>query len=547
MNVKMKLKVSLLGLSLVCGLTACGFGAERPVGAEETHGRGGQAKETPTAGHTYVSVAISTMTSNPRLKAVRESEDYNYLGEYTGRDKFRDVTVFLVSQPSGEVTYETFRNLEPTVVSGSDAYLVATMETEPRRKEVYVLINAESTDLYGRLTSATSVFDFKTAYEAQLDNYDLISEDGKGVSSRYASSDGTNDYVTMNGEASGLLMAMPGVKKSEAEAGTSNYAEVSVRRLFARVVVTSASDSFETVDLSSKAASLFPNSDLIRPLPIADLTDLKWDVMQYEQQSYLKPRPTEKGKDPMLPNLCYTPSYDFVQRKNDNSSLSLRDMKYVYHDFDGIPVEVMAGGKVSVDGIVSHPMKYVTETTHRKGDKLQEGDDDGMADNATGYRKGNTPYVVVSAKIQPKAWADEEERTNYQEGKDLYWGQKNGFFYSNLAKAQEANAVLGLIGDGRDNVLTYKGGRCYYYAWLNPDEGEVNSPVIRNNIYHISIVGFRNVGYTRDPFNPNPTDPDPDPDEIIPDPWEPLYNLKTAMSTKIKVVPMGVHTYEKKF
>lgn len=182
-------------------------------------------------------------------------------------------------------------------------------------------------------------------------------------------------------------------------------------------------------------------------------------------------------------------------------------------------------------------MKFVTETTHADGGKLAA---DGGTGDETGYRKGNTPYVLVSAKITPDAavWATGQQ-TGYTAGGDLYFGVNDGLFYSDKTKAKEAN------GNDEKNVITYKGAICYYVAWLNPNTAAepVTSPVLRNNIYHVNIKSFKNIGYTGNPLNPGTENPK-DPNDKTPNPHDTLYPVDTYMAVEIIVVNWGVHSYD---
>lgn len=85
-------------------------------------------------------------------------------------------------------------------------------------------------------------------------------------------------------------------------------------------------------------------------------------------------------------------------------------------------------------------------------------------------------------------------------------------------------------------------------AWLNPDNpgDPITSPVLRNNIYHVNIKAFKNIGYTGNPFNPGNDDPK-DPNDKTPDPNETLYPVDTYMAVEIIVINWGVHSYDVEF
>ena len=81
-----------------------------------------------------------------------------------------------------------------------------------------------------------------------------------------------------------------------------------------------------------------------------------------------------------------------------------------------------------------------------------------------------------------------------------------------------------------------------YVLWLNPGADKLKpteSPTVRNQIYHIHISSFKEIGLPENPIDPN--DPD-DPDNPI-DPEDPLVTEKTYLSVSIKVLNWNLHSY----
>ena len=115
--------------------------------------------------------------------------------------------------------------------------------------------------------------------------------------------------------------------------------------------------------------------------------------------------------------------------------------------------------------------------------------------------------------------------------------------------------------NGRPNqkYYMYKEGKVLYVAFVNPDDkGQgktLNAPAFRNNIYHISVKGFKKLGmnwnplYPEDPFGNNPNNPDPKPtpdDPYIP-PFTPgdfNSQKETFMAVDVTVIPWNVHSYD---
>ena len=101
----------------------------------------------------------------------------------------------------------------------------------------------------------------------------------------------------------------------------------------------------------------------------------------------------------------------------------------------------------------------------------------------------------------------------------------------------------------------YVKGKVLYYAFVNPDKVKktLDAPAYRNNIYHISVKGFKTIGtnwnplYPEDPDTPNPNNPDPKPKG---DPNTPPYTPgdkntpdETYMAVDVTVIPWNVHSY----
>lgn len=96
-----------------------------------------------------------------------------------------------------------------------------------------------------------------------------------------------------------------------------------------------------------------------------------------------------------------------------------------------------------------------------------------------------------------------------------------------------------------------------YYAWVNPNTNNrttwYSSPVLRNNIYHMHITGFRRMGLSGIPFVKKPTDPrytylhNLDPDEKVPKNEEHLPMTDTQMTVQVNNVGWGIHSYKHSF
>lgn len=518
-----KLTQTLLALALVGGMTAC----DKSI-------KGVDDNATPSTGDTYMSVAFSTTNPNaPR--AVSEDTEFNSIGEYMGRDEIKSVNVYVINLPQENVEHKVFTTVttNPDGDDNTNDFRTEAWKTTPGAKIVYVYVNIAGTDIETELNKATS----KVAFEAANKQAFALTENGT-VKAVYAKFEGGKDIIAMNSTEGVDLNVEAGVNKTTAETGTKNRAKLSVRRLVAQAAVTSSAATF---DIKSGTTT------------IATLGNLKWDVMQFEKTTFLAPQPVDAtanpAQNPMLAQFCKSPSFDFVTDDATHLFSTAAD-HYEYRKFNGAAVETFtrnADNKENVKAIVATPMKFITETTHQYGGKIEAA-----ADPKTGYRKGNTTYVIVSAQITPAedSWA-EGEKAAYatSANKDLFLGVQDHKFYASLEKAKAANKSTSIpetdAPNTPDNVIKYKGGVCYYIAWLNPNviTDPVMSPVLRNNIYHVNVTGMKKLGYSGNPLNPGNDDPK-DPDDPTPDPKETLYPVDTYMAVEISVVNWGVHSYD---
>ncbi len=501
-----KLTQTLLALALVGGMTAC-----------DKSMKGVDEGTTSATGDTYISVTFSTANPNSLKAAVKEDTDFNSIGEFMGRDKIKNVNIYMINATDESIEVKKFDNTDnfntdPDGNPDTRDYRTEAWKTTPGDKIVYVYTNIAGTAIETALDAATDKASFEAANKA---TYTLVKNGA--VDEAYAKFDGTDDIIAMNTVKPENLTVVAGVKENEAKTGAKNCATVTVRRLVGQAAVTSTATTYEIKETFKGAETT-----------LATLGNFKWDVMQFEQKSYLTPMPTADGKDALKVAFCKTPSFEFITTDaNYTTGTDNAADKYAYRKFNGAEVKQFTRSgddKANVTAIVATPMKFITETTHQLGKKIE----DTTAALKTGYRKGNTAYVIVSAEITPKNWGEGEEAKELDAEKNLYFGIKDHKFY--------------------DNVIKYAGGICYYVAWLNPDviTEPVNSPVLRNNIYHVNINAIKKLGYSGNPFNPNGDDPK-DPDDKTPDPKETLYPVDTYMSVQINVVNWGVHSYDHEF
>ena len=177
----------------------------------------------------------------------------------------------------------------------------------------------------------------------------------------------------------------------------------------------------------------------------------------------------------------------------------------------------------------------------------------------SGYRKGNTAYILVRGYITPKFVYELNGEgklvvnKNYT-GDNVFYGD-DGKFYATDAAAQKAIKLAKKDENAKQFVKFYKGRVCMYTVWINPDKTDKtwkNAPTTRNNIYHVSINSISTLGESYNPLVPgnfpNP-DPKPTPTESPnegPNPYSPGKTIspdQTWMSVDTEVVRWSIHSY----
>lgn len=507
----------------------------------------------PEEGSTYMSVAIN-LNMNPEelLRAGEENNEHNDVGHWKGRDKITGVDIYLVDDASGTVETKALNEITAPVsgasgtVGNNGVYATPAWKVQPGAKTLYVVVNNSDQIKEALKTAAASGKDvFETAYKAAYD-YTIskyAKEEGAGTAN-------AKDVILMTGEPKQVTI-QPNITQSQATIQSSattlsennNQFGLEVRRSAARVAVTYDKDKLPSA--KGKVESGTTPSTVLGNIEVNG-----WYYGQFEKQTkVLWDKSADDKKDSpakaYLTRKTKSPNWDFIVEATTTGTQ--RTDKYDYSTLNNlIGINPLASADRNVANIIEHGnMKFLTETTHQYGTEAN-----------TGYRKGNTPYVLIETVFTPAddSWASTDEKTAYTEGKDLYYSTYNGKFYSDKAKAVEVSKPNAddTATPAKDGVITYTGGKMYYTAWLNPDTTDpttwFNSPVLRNNIYHIHVTGFKKLGFSGDPFNPTPDNDKPvDPDDDVPGVTEKLNTKETWMSTEITVVNWGVHSYDISF
>ena len=492
-------------------------------------------------GNTNVSVTLK-MSAGSQTKAL--PTDYNYIGEWAGKDDIKTVTVYLVdgssvTSKSLEVANDLSKDYQRQVnATTGDITLVpvstnAAIKTTAGSKKVYVLVNG-TTQVVDALAK-TPVAEFEDAYTKlpfKSENSGTKTTVSTSADKLAVKNGTTDEKIVMTNVEPMTIDVLPNVTDTETLDGTApkNRVRLNVERAVARVMVSTAATTYIVPSAGGS--------------PLGEISDIRWVLAQGENSLYI-----QRKADYATPNFGFIPTdATYAAEAGEKYDYSGLFENYVAaNQFGGTPVATMADyatdpfGKVTAELNAQLSGKFILPTTHKY-----------VAGAASDYKKGNTAYVLIRAKFTPAAAAF-ADGLPYTAGADFFVGA-NGKFYTTAENAVTP-AKGGVTGQ---SVAKYVKGKVLYYAWVNPDAVPAwyNSPVIRNNVYHIHITGFKNLGtnwnplYPEDPNSPSPKNPDPKPsvpgvtepeNPIVP--TDPLTTSETWMSVDVKVLPWKLHSY----
>ena len=515
----MKINKFFLMGAIALGLVACK--------SEDLPDNGGHE----TYGNTYMSISINVPGQFSSATRATEDGKHNPVGDWGGQDQIDNISVYLISEGENKVQRVELKDSQPGTFGKDGVFQTKAWKTTPGNKKVYVIVNNAGA-IKAALDAATAAT-FEDEYNKA---HDMI-ESGT-MNANYAKNDNGKDIILMSGLGANATIAK-NVKEEEVYDHATNNVKIDVRRIVARAAVT-MNQALADANGAGGVEVKTTNGSLL-----GKLKNLQWTVAQYEKKTFVSANSTAADKAES-PNYDWIPTTDtyVVDPSKPQVAGSIYDYSLLKQRFSIAGFTRNADNKENVNAIVGTNMQFITETTHPYGNKL------GAGGTETGYRRGNTTYVMVTGTFIPEeSTFAEGEFTEYTENATIYLGTIDGKFYVDKDKAIANNKQS---DPQKDGVIEYKTGKMYYFAWVNPDALEPmdwkNSPVVRNNIYHVNIAGFKKLGFSGNPYNPqDPNNPDPDkpdPDEPTPGPDDPIYDQDTYMATEITVINWGMHSYD---
>lgn len=577
--------VAAMALVLGAGFTACS--------SDDLNVKPGT--EVNQKATTYMSVSFVLPTANS-TRAADDGQDennpkFNNVGKWAGKDDIKKVNVYVFDNTGAleaNPTYTTAQLSFTQVSTGADQAKVSAntaFKVKPGAKTVYVVVNpTTAAENLLNIAVNNTLATFKAAYESanlafanhsvRTTVYTTGDETNAG---ELAKVDGGKDVILMTGKAAEPTI-VDNVSAAEAVSGIKNRADLTVQRAVARVLVTTTATSFDLKGIN-------PNDGSIDNAAIK-VSDLTYVVGQGENKFYF----LQKEQSPANTDgaAFTTPAFAIVPSGADYWTTDYQ-LDYATvgknYDYSGLWKNTATGNikgvsvptRAAFDSNAANELTNVTNDLNAglKGEFILPTLHKYSTTRAqSNYRKGNTAYILVRGYLTPKYVVDATGNvvagTTLGATDDVYLGA-NGVFYADKHCVQNPTKK-GVTGQ---TAQLYKGRKVMYFVWINPDNltKAVNSPVIRNNIYHVQIKGIAKVGANwnplvptpntpntpgqpinpntpSNPINNNPNNPDPRPDNPFEpktppvDPTDPISNEETWMSVNVNILPWAVHSYE---
>lgn len=520
MNRTVRTLLGLLTIGLVA-LTSCKKDEKEPQKNEGT---------------TYVSVAIN-LQSSLRAGDSGDDKEFNYKGTWNGKDAIETIAVYVVGD--GSVSYGQYTMADFKIDKATDDTNITikpknAILTKPGTKKVYALINAP--EEITKMLEKSMPTHFNEAYAKAVENMTTAQ-----VARANAAKE---DLIMMSNAAECKIDVEDGVSKEDAKQGPKNLATVNVKRVVARVILTTTKPSY---DIKLQDGTV-----------LGTISNITYAVAQGEKAFYISQQKNKAGS-------IITPGYSFLPAVNpaDKSKLTNYEDQAKVYDYSDLRYTVdnpraalvaenltaaLEIGKKSLESSA-----FIFEASHMFGGAGQT-----ITDYTGGFRRGNTPYVLVRTKFTP---ADNAFYNDYQKGlfqkaghNGTFYRGEDGLFYVDIRTKDRPGKVIERNVPSQ-KYTKFEAGKVLYHVFVNPDNvaKTLDAPAYRNNIYHISVTGFKTLGLNWNPLYPeDPDTPDQNPDpKPKDDPNTPPYvpgdfntPKETYLAVEVNVIPWNVHTYE---
>ena len=519
MNRTVRILLGLLTIGLVA-LTSCKKDNQEPKKNEGT---------------TYVSVAIN-LQSSLRAGTGDTDDEFNLKGTWNGKDAIETIAVYVVGD--GEVSYGQYTMADFKIDKATDDTNITikpnkAILTKPGTKKVYALINAP--EEITKMLEKSMPTHFNEAYAKAVENMTTAQ-----VARANAAKE---DLIMMSNADECKIDVEDGVSKEEAKQGPKNLAKVNVKRVVARVILTTTQPSYE-IKLQDGTV-------------LGKIENITYAVAQGERAFYISQQKDKNGS-------IITPGYDFLPLVDPTnpSKLTNYDKQAEIYDYSDLHSTVTTPRAAIVADNLTAALEigkkslessaFIFEASHMFGENGQT-----VANYSGGFRRGNTPYVLVRAKFTPNdnAFYNDYQKNLFKKGNGTFYRGEDGLFYAKNGPFSGGKYQNRLVPEQK--YTKFEAGKVLYHVFVNPDNilKTLDAPAYRNNIYHISVTGFKTLGLNWNPLypeDPDTTDPQQNPDpKPKDDPNTPPYvpgdfntPKETYLAVEVNVIPWNVHSYD---
>ena len=437
------------------------------------------------------------------------------------------------------------------------------IEVAQGAKTVYVVVNSNAlTEAFLPETPGTTLANFEAKYKSADLNFagsgvtitTSTPTQKEGVAAEVAElkkptanpSDWKN-VIVMTGAAVGTMD--DNVSETTAISGAKNQVSVTVKRLVARAAVTSSADFFDlTEDDPYNPGHNVVTGTVSGFTYVAAQGERKVNFLQTaggDDTSNDGAGHTYKWNSPavaFISDATYgaiaTPGSNAAQAREKYDYASLWKGDAATNGLLGTKVVTKSALALAANNTNAAAIGQLMEgdfllpTTHKWGSTATDSE----------YKKGNTAYLMIRTIFQPKKINMDNDPTGAgtgrpsspQAAKDFTYNAitatnpaaaptvggalpdklvrgANGMFYSTVWASQDPmyNGVNGQAIEIFDKVQlggVTVGYKMIYFAWVNPDNVTsgtwLNSPVYRNNIYHVQLDGVGGTGLSWNPLIP---------------------------------------------
>jgi hypothetical protein len=616
------MKKNFFAAALILSL---GVGSFAACSSDDINGPQTEQKKKTT---TMMKVALRM----PAASGTRAAADqpYNYIGEWAGQEKVEAVEVFVFDGTApATATLEAHKKFTGTdfsaAVAASGDFVISPnkgIAVSAGTKQVYVVVNPNTaTDEHLSTVKATGTL--LSAFEAKYKGVAKAALTGgtqvAGVAAATATTDNSTaghfarleknsstnpadwkNVIVMTGENAGAagVNIIDNVSEADAVAGVHNLVPITVKRVVARVAVTSSAPSFQLLGDDPYIAGV-GTTDVLGTVKdftyVAAQGERTLNFLQKEdaQPTAVDGTHTYKWDSPAH-GFVSTDDYGVAGQSNATSALDNYDYAPLWFK-ETAGTDGLYGHKVLTDAAITGIVDPHTPnaTNAETIGKLMAGDfllptthqyNAATPNNpAPGYYKGNTAYVLIRAVFTPEKLNWDEDPTvpanatgaaaarpgrPNAAGAPKLWTAvavtdrpevlvrgANGMFYSTVFASQDPmyNGVTGqaieIFQAVKNTAGQVEGYKMLYFAWVNPDNvygsGKwINSAVYRNNIYHVQLTGVTGTGLSWNPLVPavpgtpghNSDDPN-HPNNPDPKPAVPVVNVPNTPGPQVPTTP----------